>query len=68
MFIDKLVQISQEISTEKIIEEKFIEFLNIYGVIDKTYINLILKRNGLICFESALQIYPFDNSDIGLKT
>ena len=67
MFINKLVEISQEISTENIIEEEFIKFLDIYGVMDKSYVNLMLKTNGLICFESALQIYPFDKSNISLK-
>lgn len=67
MFIDKLVEISQEISTENVIEEKFIKFIDIYGVIDRSYVNLMLKRNGLICFESALQIYPFDKSNMSLK-
>ena len=41
MFINKLVEISQEISTENIIEEEFIKFLDIYGVMDKSYVNLI---------------------------
>lgn len=67
MFIDKLVEISQEISTENVIEEEFIKFIDIYGVIDRSYVNLMLKRNGLICFESALQIYPFDKSNMSLK-
>lgn len=67
MFIDKLVEISQEISPKNVIEEEFIKFIDIYGVIDRSYVNLMLKRNGLICFESALQIYPFDKSNMSLK-
>ena len=41
------------------------------GIISVLFVGLerglMLKTNGLICFESALQIYPFDKSNISLK-
>lgn len=67
MVINNLLEISQSISNESFNERNLTEFLESHGVFDKVYIELLLKKNGLICFESALQIYPYDNSNISLK-
>lgn len=67
MVINDLLKISQVISEKQVNGKEFSDFLNKYEFIDKTYLNLILKKNGLLCFESALQIYPYDNSTINLK-
>ena len=67
MVINDLLKISQVISEKQVNGKEFSDFLNKYEFIDKTYLNLILKKNGLLWFESALQIYPYDNSTINLK-